>query len=153
MAKVRECRDCKLLPANERPKVPRPITSPGPRCSTHARVRRAALKARNHELHVAKTYGLPPGLYDEILKAQGGRCAWCQLAEGKSRRLAVDHDHACCPGSISCGRCVRGLLCSPCNQFLGFQMRDNLASVRRGIEYLRFPPAQAVIMAWSGSVE
>jgi Recombination endonuclease VII len=27
----------------------------------------------------------------------------------------VDHDHNCCPGAYSCGQCVRGLVCKPCN--------------------------------------
>lgn len=30
----------------------------------------------------------------------------------------VDHDHACCPRSNSCGKCVRGILCRECNKLL-----------------------------------
>jgi hypothetical protein len=29
--------------------------------------------------------------------------------------LRVDHDHRCCPGAHSCGKCVKGLLCEGCN--------------------------------------
>jgi hypothetical protein len=106
---------------------------------------------RTHERHVTKTYGLPPGLYDRILAAQGGRCAWCQIATGTGRRkLAVDHDHSCCPGPTSCGKCVRGLLCADCNQFLGYRMRDSPESIRRGAKYLAFPPAQHVLVGWDG---
>jgi hypothetical protein len=62
-----------------------------------------------------------------MLAAQGGLCAICQRAEtklqpqtGLPHRLAVDHDHTCCPGQLtSCGRCVRGLLCASCNLSLG----------------------------------
>lgn len=34
-----------------------------------------------------------------------------------SKRLnyAIDHDHGHCPGSTSCGACIRGVLCQSCN--------------------------------------
>ncbi len=48
-----------------------------------------------------------------------GGCAICGRPP-KSYRLSVDHDHTCCPTDISCGRCVRGLLCAPCNRALGW---------------------------------
>lgn len=38
---------------------------------------------------------------------------------GTRSAFAVDHDHACCNGGTSCGRCVRGILCSSCNMSLG----------------------------------
>jgi hypothetical protein len=147
-----ECVDCLALPPDERPARPRPATG-GPRskrCVTHRRALSVARKAQAHERYVSSTYSLPEGLYDLILAAQGGACGWCTLAQGKSRRLAVDHDHSCCPGPTSCGKCVRGLLCSECNQFLGRRMRDSPEAIRRGASYLTFPPAQAVIMSWNG---
>ena len=35
--------------------------------------------------------------------------------ERRKALLTVDHDHRCCPGPVSCGRCVRGLICTYCN--------------------------------------
>ena len=56
--------------------------------------------------------------YSKILAAQNGGCAICHRLPGK-RRLSVDHDHSCCSGAKSCGGCVRGLLCNPCNLQVG----------------------------------
>lgn len=62
-------------------------------------------------------YGLTPEAYEEMLESQGGGCAICgKTPEENGRRLAVDHDHTCCPRRDGCcGKCVRGLLCNACN--------------------------------------
>jgi hypothetical protein len=45
--------------------------------------------------------------------------------DGKYRaKVHVDHDHACCAKATSCGKCIRGLLCSACNTALGM-LRDD----------------------------
>lgn len=51
-------------------------------------------------------------------------------------RLVVDHDHACCPHSrYSCGKCVRGLICSPCNTAAGM-LGDDVKLARVLASYL-----------------
>lgn len=56
--------------------------------------------------------------------AQGGRCAICQREIDWSRAV-LDHDHECCPNpNRRCGRCERGVLCSPCNTGLGMLGED-----------------------------
>ena len=76
--------------------------------------------------------------YDDLLERQGGGCAVCGAAAGR-RRLHVDHDHSCCPVTRkdfrTCGRCVRGLLCSACNRALGYAS-DDPARLRALAEYL-----------------
>jgi hypothetical protein len=71
-----------------------------------------------------------------MLLMQGGRCATCpQIAAKSKRRLHVDHDHTCCPGTESCGRCIRGLLCGSCNAALG-HARDDVTRLRSLAAYV-----------------
>ena len=54
--------------------------------------------------------------YERQLARQQGACAICGVpADTLDRPLFVDHDHACCPTTPTCGSCTRGLLCQTCN--------------------------------------
>lgn len=78
---------------------------------------RGQVVMRNHTLRAR--YGIEVEQYDLMLREQGGHCRLCpRTPEDEGRALAVDHDHACCPGRKSCGRCLRGLLCTSCNNRL-----------------------------------
>lgn len=61
------------------------------------------------------------GQWREILDGQHGNCYLCTepLDPEASRGVHVDHDHACCPGDRSCGKCIRGLSCHRCNTGIG----------------------------------
>lgn len=66
-------------------------------------------------------------------------CHICGKTDNGGRSFHIDHDHACCDrGSTggSCGKCVRGLLCSACNHALGF-FGDNVEVLEKAIAYLR----------------
>jgi Recombination endonuclease VII. len=49
--------------------------------------------------------------------------------------LCVDHDHKCCSTGPSCGKCVRGFLCTHCNKGIG-HMSDDAEKLRRAANYL-----------------
>lgn len=70
--------------------------------------------------------------YEQMLADQGGGCAIC----GSNDRLHVDHDHSCCPGRKSCGKCIRGILCHSCNTAIG-SMEDDQARLEEAILYLQ----------------
>lgn len=73
--------------------------------------------------------------YNRMLADQGGVCAICGDICTDGRRLAVDHDHSCCPAGRSCGACVRGLLCRRCNLGIA-QFDDDPRRLRAAIAYL-----------------
>lgn len=84
-------------------------------------------------------YGITVERYDEMLAAQHGVCAICgKPPSGKGtsgQSLHVDHDHSCCPGTKSCGECVRGLLCSNCNMGIGY-LKDNPKILTAALRYV-----------------
>ena len=88
-----------------------------------------------HAKHLWIRFHMTPEEYQVRLDDQDGVCALCLQTCATGDRLGVDHDHACCPGWRSCGKCVRGLLCRACNRSL----RDDPAWHRRAIEYLGRP--------------
>lgn len=72
-----------------------------------------------------------------MLEEQDGRCAnlGCRIDNPGKRGWMVDHDHSCCAGNRSCGKCVRGLLCTRCNVMLGMS-RDSVSALLGGASYL-----------------
>lgn len=79
-------------------------------------------------------YGISLEIYEEILSSQDYRCAVCSVTLGV--KAAVDHDHTCCPGEKSCGKCIRGILCISCNVGLGM-FKDNYNILLGAVRYLR----------------
>lgn len=84
-----------------------------------------------------RQHGLTLEQWEAILERQDGKCAICRTDTpgGGWRYFGVDHDHECCPGEFSCGKCVRGLLCCNCNHGLG-NFADNVEYLSSAITYL-----------------
>lgn len=101
------------------------------------RRREEALKRR------ARVFNITIGELEQMLL---DGCGICGVRDPNlSKNLHVDHDHECCPGQGSCGRCVRGVLC----------YRDNATFERfldspRVIAYLCRTPAGRATLARSG---
>ena len=96
---------------------------------------RDRIKVSFAKWHRVAFYGLLDGRYDEMLIEQAGRCDICREPMTGTREPAVDHDHACCLGRRSCGRCVRGLLCRRCNHMLGLT-KDDRNVLQAAVAYL-----------------
>lgn len=105
-------------------------------------------KERAWARRILATYGITPEQYWECWRYQAGKCAICCRATGRTRRLAVDHDHSCGEGhdpKTGCPKCVRGLCCQRCNRFIGL-MGDDPRAFDRAARYLRTPPFQELRM-------
>lgn len=83
-----------------------------------------------------RLYGINDHDYQMLIDAQCGTCAICDTPFTDTNTPQVDHDHSCCPGKSSCGRCVRGLLCRRCNKAIG-AFEDDVDLLRASVEYLK----------------
>lgn len=98
--------------------------------------------------NLSQMHGLTFEQYEALYEKQRGLCAICKAAilraytaeytgkrGPKKHGACVDHDHGCCAGSRSCGRCVRGLLCHHCNVGIA-SFRDRPELMRQALEYI-----------------
>ncbi|QDH91802.1 endonuclease VII [Mycobacterium phage Phrappuccino] len=144
---VKPCKDCVAEGRIEG--VPqhkwRVASWPGPRCWTHHRAKEKADKLRTHAKHVERTFSISGDDYWFLYEAQGGLCFVCRKAKGIARRLAVDHEHGLCddhPPDKGCPRCIRALLCSRCNDLIGWLSPEALF---RAVAVLTRPPARKLL--------
>ena len=82
-----------------------------------------------------RKYKLTLQKYDEILLNQKNGCAICGKPDLFLRSFHVDHDHSCCSSDVTCGNCIRGILCNNCNNGLG-KFKDDSNLLYKAIEYL-----------------
>ena len=94
-------------------------------------------KTTYRKYQLKKKYKLTFEQYDEMLAAQGGKCAICLTDYTElSESLYVDHNRKCCPSKESCGNCVRGLLCRQCNFAIGL-LKDNEVIIKTASDYVK----------------
>lgn len=78
--------------------------------------------------HIKSKYNLTNEEYCAMIEAG---CEVCGSNEG----LCIDHDHACCPGQKTCGKCIRGILCNDCNIAEG-RLKSDKELVKALLRYL-----------------
>jgi hypothetical protein len=66
--------------------------------------------------HLWTHYRMTIDEFQKMFLEQDGKCLICE----KQKKLVVDHDHSCCPGKLTCGKCTRGLICHSCNTLVGY---------------------------------
>ena len=104
----------------------------------------AAKRDRARLARVKVAYGLDAQTYLKMVDKLGREgCPICgkMVDVSNPKGFAVDHDHACCSGKVTCGKCVRGLLCSGCNTGLG-AFRDSEHALTVGAKYVAYHAAK-----------
>ena len=108
-----QCKECvseyHALPANKAKRAERranPVNRA--RDAVSAAAWRRANPEKIKRSLIKSKYNLTMTQYKELM-ANG--CAVC----GSIDELCIDHDHNCCAGKTSCGKCVRGALCNKHN--------------------------------------
>lgn len=107
--------------------------------------RESRIKAHDRRVSVN---GFTAEDYWAMYEAQGGRCAiyGCKC-NGRTKFLAIDHDHHMGCGhdpKTWCRSCVRGLVCSAHNSWLG-RANDDPRVFDSLADYLRDWPAKKVL--------
>ena len=132
------CIDCNAMGRS----TDRPAYNPGPRCQEHWRAEKKRRAEVVHANRMVINFGISGEIYWGIYEFQGGCCYICRKATGKTKHLAVDHDHTLGCGhdpKVGCPKCIRALLCSRCNKLVAYLDAEAL---QRAIEVLKYPPAQ-----------
>jgi ribosomal protein L33 len=100
-------------------------------------LRKHANRLARKKYVLKRLYNITQEQFNELLEAQDNRCAICSIHKDElDRRMSVDHDHGCCPGMETCGKCIRGLLCGVCNMSMG-GFKDDVVLMNKAIDYLR----------------
>lgn len=83
------------------------------------------------------SYGITAVQFFDLLNYQNNKCAICNEPFENSKNTHIDHDHKCCSGKRSCGKCIRSLLCQSCNWILG-QLEKRLPMLVRCAPFYKY---------------
>ena len=128
------CFDCKRAKEREYGKTYRERNPEKKRQAARKYARKPEGKAASRAFQLWNKYRLTPETFAAKLAAQDGRCQFCPEDPGEVT-WDVDHDHNCCPGSDTCGNCLRDILCHKHNIALGF-FRDDPDLLRQAADYI-----------------
>ena len=103
------------------------------------------MRLASRDVRLLETYGITVQEYEALVAAQGGGCAVCGGVRKGS--LDVDHDHALVRAGLPVRETIRGACCRRCNRRLLPAALDNIEILEAAIEYLKNPPARAVLAA------
>ena len=93
---------------------------------------------RNRVKEKLKRYGISIDIFNSLLSKQNNKCKICPRvldSHDKIHTPHIDHDHSCCKGPRSCGKCIRGIICHSCNQVLG-HCYDDVNILKSASSYL-----------------
>ena len=91
-------------------------------------------KRRMKVLFWQRRYNVSEDQVERMLEEQDGQCAICKTE--LDDKFSIDHDHSCCSEKgMSCGKCVRGLLCRTCNSGIGL-LQDSVDILENAIAYI-----------------
>lgn len=129
-----------------------------PRCGEHWREWDRHEKLRQRAKRAQDGYGLTPERRAQLIEHQGGVCPISLQgldleirANGgpRLRKSATDHDHACCAGPPTCGRCTRGITTGWVNRDLIGRLEQmeggGLAAALRLVAYFQDPPYRQLL--------
>jgi hypothetical protein len=74
--------------------------------------------------------------WNALFESQGRACAICRTTSTSSNgRWMTDHNHSCCPGEQTCGKCTRAILCHDCNITVGYI--ENHPNIEAALDYVK----------------
>lgn len=86
----------------------------------------------HHCRDLRNRFKLSVGQHRVLLKNANHSCEGC----GREDNLCIDHDHSCCSRrGVSCGKCIRGILCRSCNSGIGY-IKDNIDFLKEMVAYI-----------------